>query len=335
MNRIEEALRRARRDLPLPESFAAPNAAALEQFSTVEGPEREHADELEREHVAPPAPKLAYESPAAGDEFPARIARSAVAPPPPEPPEATFVAAKTNGGFGGKLVIHEEVKQATIEQYRRLAAALHHAQCNDGIKIVMVASALAGEGKTLTAVNLALTLSESYARRVLLIDADLRRPSMHEIFHMPNVSGLNEGLKADDDRKLTVLEISPRLSLLPAGKPDPDPMSALTSDRMRRVIQEAAAKFDWVVIDTPPVGLLPDAHLLAAMVHVAVLVVRAGRTPCALVQRAIASLDRNRVIGVVLNQIDDRAVSPGGKYEHYYAASYGRGTTDDQAIARS
>src|SRR6266545_1141488 len=117
MNRIEEALRRARRDLPLPESFAAPKAGALEQFSAVEGQEREHADGQEREHVASPAPKLAYESPAAGNEFPARIARSAVAPPPPEPPEATFVAAKTNGGFGGKLVINEDVKQTTIEQY--------------------------------------------------------------------------------------------------------------------------------------------------------------------------------------------------------------------------
>ena len=111
-----------------------------------------------------------------------------------------------------------------------------------------------------------------------------------------------------------MLELSPRLSLLPAGKPDPDPMSVLTSSRMRHVIDEAAAKYDWVLIDTRPSGLLPDAHLLAAMVNAVVLVVQANRTPFALVQRAIESLDRNRVIGVVLNLVDDKALSPGGKY---------------------
>jgi len=216
------------------------------------------------------------------------------------------------------------IGEATVEQYRRLAATLHHKQNNEKINVVMIASALAGEGKTVTAANLALTLSESYERRVLLIDADLRRPMLHEVFHCPSATGLSDGLRAEHDRKLNVLEISPRLSLLPAGTPDRDPMSALTSDRMRRVIEDAAATFDWVVIDTPPVGLLPDDHLLIAMVHVAVLVVHASRTPFALIQRAIESLDRNRIIGVVLNLAEEWALTPGGKYNHYYSYSYGR-----------
>jgi Mrp family chromosome partitioning ATPase len=76
-----------------------------------------------------------------------------------------------------------------------------------------------------------VTLSESYERRVLLIDADLRRPTVHALFGLPNVSGLNEGLKARNDRSCPCLEISPRLSVLPAGKPEPDPMSSLTSER--------------------------------------------------------------------------------------------------------
>ena len=77
---------------------------------------------------------------------------------------------------------------ASREQYRRLAATLHHAQAEHGLKVVMVASAVPGEGKTLTATNLALTLSESYQRRVLLIDADLRRPSLHDDVQVPNTA---------------------------------------------------------------------------------------------------------------------------------------------------
>jgi Mrp family chromosome partitioning ATPase len=88
------------------------------------------------------------------------------------------------------------------------------------------------------------------------------------------------------------------------------------------LIEDAAATFDWVLVDTPPVALLPDAHLLAAMVHTAVLVVQAGRTPFAMIQRAITSLDRNRIIGVVLNLVDDSASSATGKYGNYYHYGY-------------
>jgi capsular exopolysaccharide synthesis family protein len=320
MSRIEEALKRAQRAPRLPESFATPESAALEQFQTSEF--------RETEPEAPPEPQAeridtldAFEA-----EVP-RVGHTVVRSPAPTIP--TLTSLESGGSFRGKLVVNDNVKDVTVEQYRRLAAALHYAQGDDGTKVVMVASAMPGEGKTLTAVNLALTLSESYARRVLLIDADFRRPTLHQVFQVPNLTGLTDGLKSATERKLTLIELSPRLSLLPAGRPDPDPMSGLTSDRMRRVIEEAAAKHDWVIIDTPPVGLLTDAHLLAAMVNAAVLVIKAGQTPCAMVQRAVARLDRSRIIGVVLNWVDDRATSPGGKYADYYSSYYSRSATAD------
>src|SRR4051812_10168942 len=132
-----------------------------------------------------------------------------------------------------KLVIAPNANGATVEQYRKLAAALHHLQLVRGSRIVMLASAAPGEGKTLTAANLALTLSQSYRRRVLLIDADLRNPNIHHVFQVPNVTGLNEGLKSADDQKLCLIQISAHLSVLPAGRPDPDPMGSLASERMR------------------------------------------------------------------------------------------------------
>jgi capsular exopolysaccharide synthesis family protein len=169
------------------------------------------------------------------------------------------------------------------------------------MRSLMVTSAVAEEGKTLTATNLALTLSESFRRNVLLVDADLRRPSLHDVFQVPNVSGLSDGLKAPADGKLSLLQITPLLTLLTAGRPDPDPMHSLISARMKRVIEEARAKFDWVILDAPPVGLLTDANLLVAMLDAALLVVRAGVVPYTYVERAADIIGRERIIGVLLN----------------------------------
>jgi capsular exopolysaccharide synthesis family protein len=205
-----------------------------------------------------------------------------------------------------KLVLSPDTDRNSIEQYRRLAARLHLAQAEHGIKVVMVASALPGEGKTLTATNLALTLSESYHRQVLLIDGDLRRPSIHEMFRIANVSGLNDGVRSDADRKVPLVRWSDHLTLITAGRPDADPMKVLISDRMRKVISEATARFEWVIIDTPPVGLLTDASLFSAMVDTAVLVVQAERTPHAEIQRAVQAIGKDRILGVVLNRAKAR-----------------------------
>jgi capsular exopolysaccharide synthesis family protein len=205
------------------------------------------------------------------------------------------------------------------EQYRRLAARLHHSQAATGLQVVMVASAAEGEGKTLTATNLALTLSESYHRKVLIIDADLRRPSLFGVLKLPSAPGLTEALLSTEDAPLQTHKISEFLTVLTAGRASSDPMAGLTSPRMRQILDDAREKFDWVIIDTPPVGLLTDANLLTAMVDGAVMVVRAGQTPYTLVKRAVEHLGQNRVVGVVLNRATANMREYGyGYYAHYY-----------------
>ena len=226
----------------------------------------------------------------------------------------------TAAGVAEKVVVDADTNPASVEQYRRLAAVLHHAQNERGLKVIMVTSALPGEGKTLTASNLALTLSESYQRRVLLVDADLRRPSIHQLFALPSLSGLSDGLRSVEDRKLTLVEVSSHLTVLPAGRPDPDPMSVLTSSRMQYVLDEAREKFDWVIVDTPPVGLMPDAHLLAAMVDGALLIIGAGMSPHRAVAKAAEVIGRDRILGVVLNRVARNDMSHGSYYYLYYDA---------------
>jgi protein-tyrosine kinase len=242
------------------------------------------------------------------------------------PRKATPAAARTPSHLGpfpdaleGKLILSHATPVA-VEQYRRLAATLHELQAAHGTKTLMVTSTVPREGKTLTVSNLAMTLSESYGRRVLLIDADLRRPSVHDVFGLPNNSGLSEGLRSDSS-ELSLLQLSPRLSVLTGGRPDSNPMAGLTSERMRALLEESAAVFDWVLLDAPPVGIMPDANLLARLTQGVIFVVAAGSTPHDLVDRAIGEIGREAIVGVVLNRIDPSSIPETGYYDQYYQSS--------------
>jgi Mrp family chromosome partitioning ATPase len=204
--------------------------------------------------------------------------------------------------FEGKLILSHAAPVA-VEQYRRLAAALHELQAAHGTKVLMVTSSVPREGKTLTVSNLALTLSESYGRRVLLIDADLRRPSVHEVFQLKNTTGLSDGV-------------------LPAGRADSNPMAGLTSRRMQTLLEESAREFDWVLLDAPPVGIMPDASLLAHLTQGVIFVIAAGLTPYPLVQRALTDIGREAVVGVVLNRVAAGAMPEGEYYGEYYHSGH-------------
>ena len=215
-----------------------------------------------------------------------------------------------------KIVLGDEADTGLVEQCRRVAAVLHHAQTQRGVRSVMIGSAVAAEGKTLTATNLALTLSHSFDRRVLLLDADLRRPSLHEMFGLPNDHGLVENLRAPNSGRLPVHAVSRNLWVLTAGQPTSDPMSILVSDMMKQLLADAMEQFDWVIVDTPPVALIPDANLLSGMIDKALLVINACTTPYPLVKRAAAAIGAERILGLILNR-DERGVL-GHEYGHYY-----------------
>jgi Mrp family chromosome partitioning ATPase len=105
--------------------------------------------------------------------------------------------------------------------------------------------------------------------------------------------------------------------VLPAGRAD-QPMEALTSEAMRALLERAAATFDWVLLDAPPVGLMPDARLLAGLTRAVLFVVRARSTPHAIVTRAVAEFESDSMVGVVLNQVEEHDIPATGYYEDYY-----------------
>jgi capsular exopolysaccharide synthesis family protein len=322
MSRIDEAMRRAA------------GGGAVEQ-----APEQT-VEDLQPEETSTEATALAREP------FPVEVPERRQQPPPQQQGQSRAQGSYDTAGQGEapapestlferldarlteKIVVDHNMSAASREQYRRLAAVLHDQHNTSGLRLIMVASAVAGEGKTLTASNLALTFSESYQKRVLLVDADLRRPSLHTVFRLDTALGLGDGLLSAGETKMLVRQVSPRLAVLPAGRPSSDPMAGLTSERMRRLLDEAKQSFDWVILDTPPVMLLPDAHLLASMVEGAVLVVRAGSTPHDLVKRSADAIGRSRILGVVLNRAE-----PQGRHDDHYQY-YGYSERGGADIAR-
>ena len=234
----------------------------------------------------------------------------------PAPAQKRVAKLLDNADLKARLV-SGATSSVSAEQYRRLAAVLHEEQAHSKLKTVMVTSAVPSEGKTLTVVNLALTLSGSYGRRVLVIDADLRAPSIHALLDIKNNRGLTEALR-DPHTVLPVVEVSAGLSVLTAGRPGATPLADLTSERMGDLIKACAASFDWVLIDTPPVGLLPDAQVLARRAGAVIFVIAAGSTPASAVERAVSELGTESIIGTVLNRVDDRHIPEASYYSAYY-----------------
>lgn len=259
----------------------------------------------------------ALPSPARGPD--ARRAAPVEAPATAEAPSRPAeVPRRPVGDSDARLVSAPGANPMLVEQFRNLAAELNRQQRERAIKSLLVTSPAPGDGKSHVAVNLALTLSESYRHNVLLVDADMRRPTLHQLFHVSGAHGLLDALRAEAEEALPAVPVTSTLSLLPAGRPQLNPVGDLSSGRMARLIASAGSRFDWVIVDSPPAAGLADARIILATVDGAILVVRAGATRFADLQAAVDALGPERMLGVVLNAIDPDEIRRDDYYGNYY-----------------
>jgi len=188
------------------------------------------------------------------------------------------------------------------EQYRSLRGRLDSLASQRPLKTIAVMSANAGEGKSTCAVNLAVVTAMSVGRSVLLIDCDLRRPKIHTTLGLSPQLGVAEILlnKATLDEAILKLD-GVNLDVLPVRSVPPNPSELLASPEMRQLIEEAASRYDRVILDTPACLGLPDAKSISELCDGLVMVVRAGITAEEEVRSALDILDRRRVVGLVLN----------------------------------
>ncbi len=221
-----------------------------------------------------------------------------------------------------ELVPHERPRTLISEAYRSLRTALLLSSARE-LKVIAVTSAVAGEGKTATASNLAVVLAQ-LGRQVLLVDCDLRKPRLHQVFHISNRFGLVNQLTASAEPEAVFLPTEvPNLWLTPSGPIPPNPSELLASDRMREWLRSVRARFDFVVIDTPPALAVTDATIVGMLVDGVVLTLRSGK-----VTREEARLCRDRlrqagikILGAVLNRYRSLQTGLGKRYRYY--ESYG------------
>ena len=217
-----------------------------------------------------------------------------------------------------ELIVHFAPESAFAETYRSLRTALLLSSPQSSLKAVMVTSPLPEEGKSATISNLAVSLSQT-GKKILLIDADLRRPKQHQIFKMKNHEGLTSYLALDLPlEKLIKPTIVPSLYLINSGPIPPNPAELLGSDKMAKLLSLLRNQFDFILIDTPPILTVTDAQIVGKLVDGLVLVVHTGKTPCdALVRtRELIDLLKLRTFGVVVNALN--LDSHGYYYRHYY-----------------
>ena len=194
-------------------------------------------------------------------------------------------------------------------------------------RVLLVTSSLPQEGKTITSINLAATIAQDPGVRVLLIDADLRSPRVHEVLGIDKGKcGLSQVLQNQCEFHGAFYNYElPRLYVMPTGTPPQDPLAYLTSAKMTALLEQARNMFHYVVIDSPPVIPIPDTVQLADKVDGVILAVKARATPREVVARALDDLYQKPVLGLVLNDIDGKlAVAKGGGYGYGYGYGYGR-----------
>jgi capsular exopolysaccharide synthesis family protein len=215
------------------------------------------------------------------------------------------------------LVSFSEPRSFEAEQYQRLRQQIERLSATRQLKVIAVTSAVVGDGKTFTALNLAGALAQRKNRKVLVIDADLRRPSVMPRLGLQVDEGLATALQSTNGAYQGLIRPieGTTVSVLPGEMAQSSTYELLTSSKFAEIIKDARNKYDYVVVDTPPVLPMPDSGLLRDVVDGYLLVVSARSTPRKLVGEALNQLEPSSVIGLVYNR-DDRPIF--GFYRSHY-----------------
>ena len=316
MSKFTKALEQAQRERALRLQAAPPPAPA----APPPAPPRETVSPP-REVVSPP--REAVNPPREAASPPRQVPRAPrpVASPSRRMPAPPRRAAEGTGELDSHLVSLVAPASLEAEQYRALRHMVEQRRKNGDMSVIAVSSPGVGDGKTTTAINLAGALAQASEASVLLVEADLRRPSIARLLGFDESSGIGL-VDAILDPRLTLADIvQPRppfnLHVALAGQTPPSPYEVLKSPRLGALLDEAREQYDYIVMDTPPLAPVQDCRVVARWVDGVLVVVAADHTPRALLEAALDVLDPTKVIGLVFNGYDHLRSS---RYAHQYGS---------------
>jgi polysaccharide biosynthesis transport protein len=238
---------------------------------------------------------------------------------------------KSNPRDPGQLVLTGTSSGIAGESFRMLQTNLQFLNADDSLKVVVVSSSQSGEGKSTVAANLALAVAE-LSKRVLLVDADMRKPSQHLIWRQGNYEGLSNVLSGQCEQRAATIEVQPNLFLMTAGVVPPNPVVLIDSVQMSTLIAQWSQDYDLVIIDAPPLTVAADAAILGTQAGGMVFVLRPGIADKESVEYAqeILTQSKLKVLGMVLNGVD---LDKQSRYNHYYYST--QATRSDEGSAGS
>ena len=219
------------------------------------------------------------------------------------------------------LIVERKPKSIEAEAYRSLRTNIQYSSFDKKYQTLVVTSANPGEGKSTVSGNLALVLAQGESK-VLLVDCDMRRPSVHKKFRISNTYGISDLLVGNKKMESVAHKYNDNLTIVPSGKIPPNPAEMLGSKAMTAFLEEMKKHFDYIVLDTPPLQAVADAQILSTKVDGSLLVVRAGVTKKDAVHNAVSIINKvnGNIIGTVLNAADNSK----DKYYYYYGDEEGR-----------
>ena len=211
------------------------------------------------------------------------------------------------------FVMEKAPKSIDAEAYRSLRSKIEYSSFDDENRVIVVTSSVPGEGKTTTSGNLAIALAQS-GNSVLLVDCDMRKPSIHKMFKISNAAGTAELLLRKKLFEEVANKYNENLTIITAGKIPPNPSEMLASRAMTAFIKEMKDEFKYIILDTPPLQAVTDAQVLSTKADGVLLVVKAGSTKKEMVLNSVDLIKKvhGKVIGTVLNGVENK------KNNYYY-----------------
>ena len=230
-----------------------------------------------------------------------------------------------------KLVCITEQESLAAEKFRFLGVRLRHLQQKHPLKSVLITSSMAEEGKSTIAANLACTLARRQSQKTLLLEGDLRRPSLAQKFGLGKIPGLSELLQGEPAPAMNIYQLEGLgFWILPAGSPPRNPLEFMQSGKLSLLMDQLAGWFDWIVIDSPPVLPLADTSVWMRLADAVLLVTRPGKTAKRQLQRSLEAVEQSKLLGALVN--GSKAVTL-GDYYHYYARNKAGAQTSKKAGA--
>ena len=215
-------------------------------------------------------------------------------------------------------ILLEQNMSPVAENYRMIRSSLLLSSADRPPQTILVTSMKAQEGKTSTSLNLARTLSQ-ITGKILLIDADMRKPRLHSVLRVPNEVGLSTYLSGNIEEEIILSTSEDKIDVIPSGPIPPNPVELISSKRMKTLLTEMAQKYDFVIVDSPPIIQLADGLILSTLVDGTVLVTRVGKTTFDIFNAGLKKLNefKPHILGVILNGLSTRISGP-QSYYHYY-----------------